>query len=294
MKSFRRVRLMSFLLMALMTFSLTANTTPISAAESERNNGVKVMDRVRLAEKNRQKFLGDYQSLLTRTDPDLIAMKERLVYGEIVERGTLNDHQRMLVTLVVLAASRTLEEMKIQTEAALRVGLSPVEIKEALYQCAPYIGFPGAESALRLVNEAFVEKGIPLPVESQATVTEESRFRDGLTAQKAIFGDSIDKMHASAPEGQKDIMVNCLSAFCFGDFYTRKSLDLKTRELLTFSIVSALGGCEAQVKAHVQGNANMGNTRQNLIDALAQMLPYIGFPRTLNALGCVNAVMQDS
>ncbi len=294
MKSFRRVRLMSFLLMALMTFSLTANTTPISAAESERNNGVKVMDRVRLAEKNRQKFLGDYQSLLTRTDPDLIAMKERLVYGEIVERGTLNDHQRMLVTLVVLAASRTLEEMKIQTEAALRVGLSPVEIKEALYQCAPYIGFPGTESALRLVNEAFVEKGIPLPVESQATVTEESRFRDGLTAQKAIFGDSIDKMHASAPEGQKDIMVNCLSAFCFGDFYTRKSLDLKTRELLTFSIVSALGGCEAQVKAHVQGNANMGNTRQNLIDALAQMLPYIGFPRTLNALGCVNAVMQDS
>lgn len=294
MKSFRRVGLMSFLLMALMTFSLTANTTPISAAESERNNGVKVMDRVRLAEKNRQKFLGDYQSLLTRTDPDLIAMKERLVYGEIVERGTLNDHQRMLVTLVALAASRTLEEMKIQTEAALRVGLSPVEIKEALYQCAPYIGFPGTESALRLVNEAFVEKGIPLPVESQATVTEESRFRDGLTAQKAIFGDSIDKMHASAPEGQKDIMVNCLSAFCFGDFYTRKSLDLKTRELLTFSIVSALGGCEAQVKAHVQGNANMGNTRQNLIDALAQMLPYIGFPRTLNALGCVNAVMQDS
>ena len=294
MKSFRRVRLMSFLLMALMTFSLTANTTPISAAESERNNGVKVMDRVRLAEKNRQKFLGDYQSLLTRTDPDLIAMKERLVYGEIVERGTLNDHQRMLVTLVALAASRTLEEMKILTEAALRVGLSPVEIKEALYQCAPYIGFPGTESALRLVNEAFVEKGIPLPVESQATVTEESRFRDGLTAQKAIFGDSIDKMHASAPEGQKDIMVNCLSAFCFGDFYTRKGLDLKTRELLTFSIVSALGGCEAQVKAHVQGNANMGNTRQNLIDALAQMLPYIGFPRTLNALGCVNAVMQDS
>ena len=294
MKSFRRVRLMSFLLMALMTFSLTANTTPISAAESERNNGVKVMDRVRLAEKNRQKFLGDYQSLLTRTDPDLIAMKERLVYGEIVERGTLNDHQRMLVTLVALAASRTLEEMKIQTEAALRVGLSPVEIKEALYQCAPYIGFPGTESALRLVNEAFVEKGIPLPVESQATVTEESRFRDGLTAQKAIFGDSIDKMHASAPEGQKDIMVNCLSAFCFGDFYTRTGLDLKTRELLTFSIVSALGGCEAQVKAHVQGNANMGNTRQNLIDALAQMLPYIGFPRTLNALGCVNAVMQDS
>ena len=200
----------------------------------------------------------------------------------------------MLVTLVVLTTNQTLEDMKTQTEAALRVGLSPAEIKEALYQCAPYIGFPKTESALRLVNDAFAEKGIALPVESQATVTEESRFRDGLAAQKAIFGDAINEMHASAPEDQKDITVNYLSAFCFGDFYTRKSLDLKTRELLTFSIVSALGGCEAQVKAHVRGNVNMGNTKRNLIDALAQMLPYIGFPRTLNALACVNAVLQDS
>lgn len=252
------------------------------------------MDRVQLTEKNRQRFLGDSQFSLAKTDADLVAMKERLLYGEIAERGTLNDHQRMLVTLVVLTASQTLDDMKSQTEAALRVGLSPVEIKEALYQCAPYIGFPRTESALRPINEVFAEKGIALPVESQATVTEESRFRDGLAAQKAIFGDSIDKMHAASPEGQKDIMVNYLSAFCFGDFYTRKSLDLKTRELLTFSIVSALGGCEAQIKAHVQGNATMGNTKQNLIDALAQMLPYIGFPRTLNALSCVNAVMQDS
>ena len=252
------------------------------------------MDRVQLAEKNRQRYLGTRPSPLAKTDPDLIAMKERLLYGEIAQRGTLDDRQRMLVTLFVLTTNHTLEDMKTQTEAALRVGLSPAEIKEALYQCAPYIGFPKTESALRLVNDAFAEKGIALPVESQATVTEESRFRDGLAAQKAIFGDAIDEMHASAPEDQKDITVNYLSAFCFGDFYTRKSLDLKTRELLTFSIVSALGGCEAQVKAHVRGNVNMGNTKRNLIDALAQMLPYIGFPRTLNALACVNAVLQDS
>ena len=294
MKNFQRTRLASFLLAALMAVSLAADTASAHAVTSEKNNGVKEMDRVQLAEKNRQRYLGTRPSPLAKTDPDLIAMKERLLYGEIAQRGTLDDRQRMLVTLVVLTTNQTLEDMKTQTEAALRVGLSPAEIKEALYQCAPYIGFPKTESALRLVNDAFAEKGISLPVESQATVTEESRFRDGLAAQKAIFGDAIDTMHASTPEDQKDIMVNYLSAFCFGDFYTRKSLALKTRELLTFSIVSALGGCEAQVKAHVRGNANMGNTKQNLIDALAQMLPYIGFPRTLNALACVNAVLQDS
>ncbi len=265
-----------------------------SEQNTEQTREAASMNRILTMEKNRQKFLGDRQSRLAETDADLVAMKERLLYGEIAARGTLTDHQRMLITLVVLATSQTLADMKVQTEAALRIGLSPVEIKEALYQCAPYIGFPKTESALCLVNEVLAEKGIALPVESQATVTEESRFSDGLAAQKAIFGDAIDQMHAAASEDQKDIMVNYLSSFCFGDIYTRKGLDLKTRELLTFAIVSALGGCEAQVKAHVQGNANMGNSKQNLIDVLAQMMPYIGFPRTLNALGCVNAVLQNS
>ena len=128
-------------------------------------------------------------------------------------------------------------------------------------------------------------------MESQSTVTEASRFADGLAVQKSIFGATIDQMHASTPENQKDIMTNYLSAFCFGDIYTRTGLDLKTRELLTFCIISSLGGCESQVKSHVQGNVNVGNSKEMLIDALAQSLPYIGFPRTLNALGCVNAVI---
>ncbi|MDD2967376.1 MAG: carboxymuconolactone decarboxylase family protein [Desulfovibrionaceae bacterium] len=283
-----------FSLAVLTVLFLMGNAASALAAQSEHNNGVQAMDRSPAMEKNRQKFLGNTPNALAKTDPDFAAMRDRLVYGEIVDRGTLDDRQRMLITLVTLATSHTLDDLKTYTEAALRVGVSPVEIKESLYQCAPYIGFPKTESAVRLANEAFIEKGISLPVESQATVTEASRFKSGLAVQKAIFGDIIDKMHASAPEGQKDIIVNHLSAFCFGDIYTRKGLDLKTRELLTFAITSALGGCEAQVKAHVQGNANMGNSKQNLIDALAQMLPYIGFPRTLNALACVNTVMQGS
>ena len=70
--------------------------------------------------------------------------------------------------------------------------------------------------------------------------------------------------------------------------------ELPLRELLTFCIISALGGCEAQVKAHVQGNAAVGNGKQLLVDALLQMLPCIGFPRTLNALACVNSVLPEA
>ena len=266
----------------------------VAANASERERGDGTMDRVLTAEKNRQKFFGESASPLAGTDPELAAMRDRLFFGEIVERGSLTDRQRTLVVLTALVAGQMLDEVKAHTEAALRVGVSPEEIREAVYQCAPYTGFPRAESALRRVNEVFAEKGVALPLKSGATTTEETRFRDGVAVQKAIFGDAIDKMHAAASEDKKDITVNYLSAFCFGDIYTRAGLDLKMRELLTFSIISTLGGCEAQVKAHVQGNASVGNTRQNLVDALALLLPYIGFPRTLNALGCVDAVLQDS
>ncbi len=246
--------------------------------------------RVDAAARNMQKFLGSTTSSLAAMDPDLAAMRDRLLYGEIMDHGTLSDKQRMLVTLVVLIAGQTLDDFKTQVNAALRVGAAPVEIREALYQCAPYIGFPRTEAAVKLMNEVFAEHKIALPLEKQSTVTEQTRYADGLAVQKSIFGEGIDKMHQTATEDQKAVVQNYLSAFCFGDIYTRKGLDLKTRELLTFSIISAFGGCDSQVRSHVQGNIAVGNTRENLIDALAQSLPYMGFPRTLNALACVNAV----
>lgn len=49
-------------------------------------------------------------------------------------------------------------------------------------------------------------------------------------------------------------------------------------------------GCENQLKSHVKGNLNVGNTRDDLIDAITVCLPYIGFPKTLNAISCINEI----
>ena len=91
---------------------------------------------------------------------------------------------------------------------------------------------------------------------------------------------------AAAPENQKNIQDD-LSAYRFGDFYTRKFLPIHERELLTFSILASQGGCEGQVKAHVDG-------KEVLLAALTVCLPYIGFPRTLNALSCINEVLPEA
>ncbi|WP_407345657.1 carboxymuconolactone decarboxylase family protein [Pengzhenrongella phosphoraccumulans] len=81
-----------------------------------------------------------------------------------------------------------------------------------------------------------------------------------------------------------------LSANCFGDHYTRTGLDLRTRELLTFAMLVSLGGCEPQVAGHIAANLRVGNGRARLIDVLTQLLPYIGYPRTLNGLRAIDDV----
>lgn len=116
------------------------------------------MDRATLAEKNRRMLLGDAPSFLASSDPELAAMRDRLVYGEIAAQGTLDIRQRELITLAVLAASQTLDEVKPHTGAALQAGATPAEIKVALYQCAPYIGFPRTLNALACVNAVLPEK----------------------------------------------------------------------------------------------------------------------------------------
>ena len=79
---------------------------------------------------------------------------------------------------------------------------------------------------------------------------------------------------------------------CVGDYYTRKGLTLAEREMITFCFLSAQGGCEPQLIAHSKGNMNMGNDKEFLIKVVLQCVPYIGYPRSLNAINCINKACE--
>lgn len=83
-----------------------------------------------------------------------------------------------------------------------------------------------------------------------------------------------------------------LASNCFGDYYTRGGLDIRMRELITFCFLAAQGGCEAQLTSHAAGNMAVGNGAQFLVSAVHHILPYIGYPRSLNALACIDAARK--
>ena len=175
-------------------------------------------------------------------------------------------------------------------ELPLTIGVTPVEAKEIAYQAVPYVGLAKVFDFLHATNDVLTERGVELPLPGQSTTTPQTRADDGLAVQKRIVGeDKVDAMYANAAEDVAHFQ-RYLSANCFGDYLTRTGIDIPTRELLTFSMLVALGGADAQVKGHVAANLNVGNDRATLLAVLTVLVPFIGYPRTLNGLNAVNDI----
>ena len=226
------------------------------------------------------------------TDPELAEVFYNFALDEVLQYGRMDMKTRMMITLASHIATQAQAEYRMILEGALRTGVTPVEIKEILYHAVPYAGMAKVADFIGITNEMLQQRGLSRPLEKQSVTTPETRFEKGLALQKSIFGERIEKSHTSAPENQKHIQ-HYLSANCFGDYQTRPCLDAKMRELLTFSILISLGGCESQVKGHIQGNVKVGNNKDTLLTAVTQLLPYIGYPRSLNAIACLNEVIPE-
>ena len=228
-------------------------------------------------------------STLAATDPDLAGILEGFL-AEVKAHSSLDPVTRFVTLLGALIACQALNPYRATLGAALDAGLTPVQAKEVVHQAVPYVGLARIAAYIEATNEVRVARGVALPLPSQSTTTPETRMDKGYAVQAEIIGrERIEGLYANAPADEMHIQRH-LSANCFGDTYTRAGLDLPLRELLTLSILAAHGGCDPQVRGHVAANLNVGNDRALMIAVITQLLPFIGYPRTLNALVAIDAV----
>ena len=224
-----------------------------------------------------------------RQDPEFAERFEHFAFDEVVnEPGQqLDDVTRHLAILATLLGCQGIDAFREERPAALDGGVTPVMAKEVIYQAVDYLGMGRVLPFLRAANVILEVRGISLPLEGQATTTLEDRLEKGAQAQAKIFGEHM-------LEAWKAGHINrWLAANCFGDYYTRTGLDLKQREMVTFCYLAAQGGCEPQLTAHAKGNMNLGNDREFLTKVVSQCLPYIGYPRSLNAIACINKAAEQ-
>jgi 4-carboxymuconolactone decarboxylase len=242
------------------------------------------------ARKNHEELFPGHVSTLQVTDPELIEYFDNFAFDEVLGHGGLDTRTRLMLQLASMIAGQAVSEYRVMLGAALAVGVTPVEVKEIVYQAVPYVGMAKVFDFLHATNDVLTARGVELPLAGQSTTTPETRAKKGLAVQKQIVGaDTVDAMYASAADDELHFQ-HFLSANCFGDHYTRTGIDVPTRELLTFAMLISLGGCEPQAKGHVTANLNVGNGRDVLLAVITQLLPFIGYPRSLNALRVLNEV----
>ena len=222
------------------------------------------------------------------TDPEFMERFEHFAFDEVVneEGQQLDDRTRYMAILAALIGCGGKEAYEEILPKALDSGVTPIEAKEIVYQSVDYLGYGRMMPFLEITNEILTGRGIKLPLEGQATTTIEDRLEKGINAQAEMFGEQMR-------EAWKAGHINrWLAANCFGDYYTRKGLSLAQREMITFCFIMAQGGCEPQLISHSKGNMNMGNDKDFLIKVVSQCLPYIGYPRSLNAITCINKAAE--
>lgn len=220
------------------------------------------------------------------TDPEFAALFANFAFDEVPQDSALDGQTRFLAIMACLLGCQGLAAFRALMPAALRGGVTPVQLKETVYQATAYLGLGRALPFLQAVNEGLAQQGVALPLPGQATTTRADRREKGTQVQVTLFGEHMQDFWRSGPPETRRVN-RWLAANCFGDYYTRGGLDLRQRELVTFCFLAAQGGCEPQLVSHAAANLRLGRDAAFLADVVAQCLPYVGYPRSLNALRCV-------
>ncbi len=211
--------------------------------------------------------------------------------AQAAKESRLDAPTRALAVLACLLGCQGLEAFERMIVPARQAGVTAAQIREVVYQAAAYLGIGRVLPFIEAADRALARLDGAVPP-AEPFVPWEERQPRGTQAQVEIFGDGMQEFWRSGPEDSRHIN-RWLAENCFGDYYTRPALDLRCREMLTFCYLAAQGGCEPQLTSHAAANLRMGNDVPFLIGVISACLPYIGYPRCLNALQCVRKAAEQ-
>lgn len=119
-----------------------------------------------------------------------------------------------------------------------------------------------------------------------------TRFQTGMEnlnlIDGTIGGNVITSLEDIAPDIGKYIVE-----FAFGDIYSREILSLQEREIITLTSLLTSGGCENQLKIHINASLNVGISKEKIIETFIHCIPYVGFPKVLNAVFVAKEIFAE-
>jgi 4-carboxymuconolactone decarboxylase len=120
----------------------------------------------------------------------------------------------------------------------------------------------------------------------------DDRFQTGLKQFREIDGEAIEKIIDELKDVSPDL-GKFIIEYAYGDIYSRKGLDLKSKEIAIIAALTALGNAQPQLKFHINAGLNIGLTEIEIKETILLMSVYAGFPAALNGTAVLKEVIKE-
>lgn len=200
-----------------------------------------------------------------------------------IEKG-LSVQEKNIISIAALTAKGDLVNLKMALNNGLEVGLTVNEIKEILVHTYAYCGFPrsirGLQTFMEVVNERKA-KGITDKMGREASIikADDNKYERGKKVleelTKTPAPEKLVGYAAFAP-----IIDAFLKEHLFSDIFERDILTYAQRELVTLSVISAIGDAEPMLKSHIAIALNVGFSPKQIKEFIVVIQPSIGIEKT--------------
>ena len=204
----------------------------------------------------------------------------------------LSQQEKSIISISALTAKGDLENLKSALKEGLEAGLTVNEIKEILVHTYAYCGFPrsirGLQTFMEVINERKAS-GITDKIGKEASLikADDNKYERGKKVLEALTKTpSPEKLVGYAAFAP--VIDTFLKEHLFADIFERDILTYAQRELVTLSVISAIGDAEPMLKGHLAIALNVGFTPKQLKEFITIIQPSIGSEKTKAAEKLVN------
>jgi 4-carboxymuconolactone decarboxylase len=76
----------------------------------------------------------------------------------------------------------------------------------------------------------------------------------------------------------------------YGEIYQNNKLDSRTRQIVTVAALASIGTAAPQLRTHIGGALRCGVTREELVEIMMQLVPYVGVAAAINGVAACREV----
>ena len=234
--------------------------------------------------------LGLKDEIESDLSPGLANLMDEMVFGRVWSRPGLALEDRMLATLSALTSKQYLSQLADLVGAALHIGMTARLIQEVMLHCAMYAGMPTAVSSLEVVRAVLDQKGMPRPETDLDEADLDELVTMGRETMRALHAGRSEDGYAAPDSAASGLYATAID-YLYGELWNRPGITHRQRMICSVAAFTATQ-LESQQRKFFRSALNVGLSRVEILEVIAQTGPYSGFPQAFNALAVAEEVLS--